>query len=160
MKSCIFHYEFEFIHPFADGNGRTGRLWQTLILYKWKEFFAWLPVETLVHENQDDYYKAIQLSNNAGESTIFVEFMLRMIRDALKELVENQKRSNVGINVATNEEKLMELLLQDGHLTARVLASSLGITERQVQRMISKLKQQGKLVRHGASKNGFWEVKE
>lgn len=168
VKSCIFHYEFEFIHPFADGNGRTGRLWQTLILYKWKGFFAWLPVETLVHENQDDYYKAIQLSNNAGESTIFVEFMLRMIRGALKELVENQKRSNVGanvvrnvgINVVTNEEKLMELLLQDGHLTARVLASSLGITERQVQRMISKLKQQGKLVRHGASKNGFWEVKE
>jgi len=58
VKSCIFHYEFEFIHPFADGNGRTGRLWQSLILQKWKPFFAWLPIETLIHEQQDGYYAA------------------------------------------------------------------------------------------------------
>lgn len=168
VKSCIFHYEFVFIHPFADGNGRTVRLWQTLILSKWKEFFAWLPVETLVHENQDEYYEAIQLSNNAGESTVFVEFMLRMIRDALKELVDNQNSKsgvsenvvrNVGRNVVTNEDKLLELLRQDGHLTAKVLASSLGLTERQVQRMLAGLKKAGKVVRHGATKNGYWEVK-
>lgn len=169
VKSCIFHYEFEFIHPFADGNGRTGRLWQTLILTKWKEFFEWLPVETLVHENQDAYYQAIQLSNNQGESTVFVEFMLRMIRDALKELSENQKAkpdvgrnvgANVGRNVMTNEEKLLELLRQDGHLTAKVLASSLGLTQRQVERMLASLKQAGKVIRHGATKNGYWEVLE
>lgn len=168
VKSCIFHYEFVFIHPFADGNGRTVRLWQTLILSKWKEFFAWLPVETLVHENQDEYYEAIQLSNNAGESTVFVEFMLRMIRDALKELVDNQNSKsgvsenvvrNVGRNVVTNEDKLLELLRQDGHLTAKVLASSLSLTERQVQRMLASLKKAGKVVRHGATKNGYWEVK-
>lgn len=168
VKSCIFHYEFVFIHPFADGNGRTVRLWQTLLLSKWKEFFAWLPVETLVHENQDEYYEAIQLSNNAGESTVFVEFMLRMIRDALKELVDNQNSKsdvsgnvarNVVRNVVTNEDKLLELLRQDGHLTAKVLASSLGLTERQVQRMLAGLKKAGKVVRHGATKNGYWEVK-
>lgn len=168
VKSCIFHYEFVFIHPFADGNGRTVRLWQTLILSKWKEFFAWLPVETLVHENQDEYYEAIQLSNNAGESTVFVEFMLRMIRDALKELVDNQNSKsgvgenvvrNVVINVVTNEDKLLELLREDGHLTAKVLASTLGLTERQVQRMLADLKKAGKVVRHGATKNGYWEVK-
>lgn len=167
MKSCIFHYEFVFIHPFADENGRTVRLWQTLILTKWKTFFAWLPVETLVHENQDEYYQAIQLSNNAGESSIFAEFMLRMIRDALKELVENQKSGsnvganvgvNVGVNVVTNEDKILELLRQDGHLTAKVLASSLGLTDRQVQRLIANLKKSGRIVRHGAAKNGYWEV--
>lgn len=143
-----------------------------MILSKWKEFFAWLPVETLVHENQDEYYEAIQLSNNAGESTVFVEFMLRMIRDALKELVDNQNSKsdvsgnvarnvarNVGRNVVTNEDKLLELLRQDGHLTAKVLASSLGLTERQVQRMLAGLKKAGKVVRHGATKNGYWEVK-
>lgn len=117
----------------------------------------------MVHENQNEYYRAIQLSNNSGESTIFVEFMLQMILDVLKELSKNQNENNVvnnvGINEVTNEEKLLMLLRHDGHLTGKVLASSLGITIRQVQRMIFKLKQQGKVVRHGSSRKGYWEVK-
>src|SRR5659263_591842 len=72
VKACIFHYEFEFIHPFADGNGRMGRLWHTLILSEWKEFFAWLPVETLIKERQEQYYQALNNSNNSGSSTKFV----------------------------------------------------------------------------------------
>ena len=88
VKSCIFHYEFEFIHPFEDGNGRTGRLWQSLILQKWQPFFAWLPVETLVHEKQSGYYDAIAKADKEGESTIFVEFMLQIILDALSEINE------------------------------------------------------------------------
>lgn len=83
VKSCVFYYEFEFIHPFADGNGRTGRLWQSLILQKWKEIFAWIPVETLVYENQDEYYKVLQRADHAGDSTEFVAFMPGMIRSAL-----------------------------------------------------------------------------
>jgi Fic family protein len=90
IKSCVFHFEFEFIHPFMDGNGRMGRLWQSLILQSWQQIFAWLPIETLVHENQDEYYRVLQLSDNAGDSTVFVEFMLRIILKALKELSENQ----------------------------------------------------------------------
>jgi Fic family protein len=163
IKSCVFHYEFEFIHPFADGNGRMGRLWQSLILQKWQPIFAWLPIETLVHENQEEYYRVLQLADNAGESTVFVEFLLRMIRDALKEMSKTQNDrqnvgTNVGVNVGTNEEKILLLLKQDGTLTAKMLAGELGITQRQVERMLAKLKSEGLLVRHGASKNGFWEV--
>jgi Fic family protein len=163
VKSCIFHYEFEFIHPFADGNGRTGRLWQSLILQKWKPFFAWLPVETLIHEQQEGYYEALNASNTKGESTIFVTFMLQIIRDALAEIIETQNShrdvgTNVGINVGTNEEKVLMLLRQDGRLTAKVLASTLGLTERQIERIMASLKKQGRLVRRGASKNGYWEV--
>lgn len=90
IKSCVFHFEFEYIHPFMDGNGRMGRLWQSLIMQNWQQIFAWLPIETLVHENQDEYYRVLQLSDNAGDSTVFVEFMLRIILKALKELSENQ----------------------------------------------------------------------
>ncbi|MCM1038412.1 MAG: Fic family protein [Ruminococcus sp.] len=162
VKSCIFHYEFEFIHPFADGNGRTGRLWQSLMLQKWKEVFAWIPVETLVYENQEEYYKVLQRADVAGESTEFVEFMLGMIRDALKEISDMRNginvAINVGLNVVTNEEKIIALLTQDGKMSAHMLSISVGITERQAQRILAKLKDNGKIIRHGANKNGYWEV--
>lgn len=88
IKSCVFHYEFELIHPFADGNGRIGRLWHTLMLSKWNSVFAWLPIESIIHENQDEYYKAINISNASGESTVFIEFMLEVIKTALEDAVE------------------------------------------------------------------------
>lgn len=162
VKSCIFHYEFEFIHPFQDGNGRTGRLWQSLILQKWKDIFTWLPVETLVYENQEEYYKVLQSADNKGDSTEFVEFMLGMIRDALSEISttqnENDVVTNVVINVVTNEDKVLSMLKQDGKMSATMLANSIGITQRQAQRILSKLKDEGKILRHGANKNGYWEV--
>lgn len=83
ITSSVFHYEFEFIHPFADGNGRMGRLWQTLILTRWKPLFTDIPVESLVHAHQADYYQALQRSSDQTDSAPFIEFMLRMILDAL-----------------------------------------------------------------------------
>lgn len=84
LKSCIFHYEFEIIHPFQDGNGRMGRMWQTLLLYRWKEIFAWLPIETIILERQQEYYKALGTSNDSGDCTVFVEYILQAIRDTLE----------------------------------------------------------------------------
>lgn len=83
IKSCVFHYEFELIHPFFDGNGRVGRLWHTLLLSKWNPLFAWVPVESIIHDRQSEYYRAINESNQAADSTKFIEFMLSAIKSAL-----------------------------------------------------------------------------
>ena len=88
IRSSVFHYELELIHPFADGNGRIGRLWHTLLLSKWNPAFAWLPVESMIHDHQQEYYNAINASNNTGESTAFIEFMLSAIKASLIDVVE------------------------------------------------------------------------
>ena len=89
VTSCVFHYEFEFIHPFADGNGRMGRLWQTLILRHWKPLLSYLPVETLVHERQEAYYHALAAADRQSSATPFIAFMLASLRDALIEATAN-----------------------------------------------------------------------
>lgn len=86
IKSAIFHYEFEFIHPFADGNGRMGRMWHSLLLGQWKELFYWLPVEELIQSRQKGYYDALGAADREADSAGFVEFMLEIIRDSLSDL--------------------------------------------------------------------------
>lgn len=98
IKSSVFHYEFEFIHPFNDGNGRTGRFWQTALLASWKPIFAWVPIESIIKNNQEAYYNSIALSTSQGKSNIFVEFMLDVINNAIKELVDDAKNHSNHLN--------------------------------------------------------------
>jgi len=88
IKSCVFHYDFEFIHPFSDGNGRMGRLWQTLILMQEFPIFEFIPIEHLIKSKQEEYYQALSLSDKAGHSTLFIEYLLDRINEALKELLD------------------------------------------------------------------------
>ena len=143
-------------------------MWHSLILQKWKPLFAWLPIETLIHEHQDEYYRVLNQTNTDGESTVFIEFMLRMIRDTLYEVVQNQGE-NVGQNVGQNvgvklaelktDDKILILLKDNPQMTAQGIADILGKSRRQIERIIAKLKEDGKLERIGASKSGYWVVK-
>lgn len=101
IKSCVFHYELEFIHPFTDGNGRMGRLWQTIILLKFSPVFEFLPIETIIKQKQETYYKALSDSDKEGKATPFIEFMLGVIDKALEGVTKNQR------SALTNMDRLM-----------------------------------------------------
>ena len=164
IKSCVFHYEFEFIHPFQDGNGRTGRYWQTAILGKWRSAFYAAPIENIVWGNQSGYYLAIRRSTLLGNSEPFIDFMLERILQAIKGKGEELKNVgvsvgvNVGVKLSARERDLLELLRLDGTLTAVRIAETYSISTRQAERLLTGLKKKGFLVRKGSDKAGHWEV--
>lgn len=126
ITSCVFHYEFEFIHPFFDGNGRMGKMWSTPLLNRWKPVFGWLPVETLIKERQGEYYKALEVADKAGESTAFIEFMLNTIRDALAELIQTEQVCDQ----VTDQVKRLLSALGNETLSAKELLERLELKHR------------------------------
>lgn len=123
IAGAVFHYEFEFIHPFEDGNGRIGRLWQTLILSKWNPLFAHIPVESLVYEHQQEYYTALNVSTQNGESSVFIEFMLNTIFAALN----SQSAPEVTPEVTPEVKKL--LMAIDGEMSRKQIQEKLGLKD-------------------------------
>ncbi|MDI9570588.1 MAG: Fic family protein [Pseudomonadota bacterium] len=119
VSSCVFHYEFEFIHPFSDGNGRLGRLWQTLILSRWKPLLAYLPVETVVRDRQEDYYRVLAQADERGDATPFVEFMLEALRSAIEEALTSD---HVSDHVSDQVGRLLDALRNKELGTAGLMA--------------------------------------
>lgn len=168
IRSCVFHYEFEFIHPFSDGNGRMGRLWQSLILGKLHPLFEHLPVENMVYSNQESYYNAITESTHKGQCGPFIEFMLGEILTTLKLHQGNEIGDNVGINVGTNvgtndglsenEQQIINLIAVNNRLTIKDAAQALSLSQRQVERLFASLKAKGILSRQGSTKSGNWVI--
>ena len=134
VKSAIFHYEFEFIHPFADGNGRMGRLWHTILLGQWKELFYWLPIEDLIRKRQNDYYDALGRSDKDGDSSEFVHMMLQVIKDTLVEYEGNtdQENDQESDQVKIDNPYVKKLLEVIGNetMSAKELMDALGLSHR------------------------------
>lgn len=172
IASAIFHYEFEFIHPFTDGNGRMGRLWQTLILSEWRPELAWLPVDTLIYHQQREYYRVLGECDKSGDCTAFIAFILDKLAKALRESVsqaENRVREmSVQLSVKMSEEngyslaptakRVLVAVAINPNVTIAQLAKALSVSSRTIERSLKALQERGRLSRVGATKNGYWRV--
>lgn len=153
ILSSVFHYEFVFIHPFGDGNGRMARLWQSALLSKWKEIFEYVPIESLIKQYQEEYYKIIDNCNKAGESTEFIEFMLKMIYETIDKIIIEQNSTK-----ETTEEKIINLIKMNPNITQNEMAEKLGLTRDGIAYNIKNLKDKKIIKRIGSPKTGIWKI--
>lgn len=166
IRSCVFHYEFEFIHPFSDGNGRMGRLWQSLILGRLHPLFEHLPVENMVYANQEAYYNAIETSTAAADSAPFIDFMLQEILNTLKnhqgsslsQAEEWDVRDIVRDKFGISSGQIVELIRDNPHITLDEIASVLSVTRRSIEKKIKELRDAGYIKREGSNKTGRWVI--
>jgi Fic family protein len=164
ITSSVFHYEFEFIHPFTDGNGRLGRLWQTLILSKWHPLFLALPLESVIKDNQKKYYQALEQADKEASSTAFISFMLSAISKTLAQNSQKNASINASQNAPINNTKhktpdaILMLIKDNPQITRKQIADALNKDLRTIGRSIAKLQEAGKLERIGSNKAGHWQI--
>ena len=159
IRSCVFHYELELIHPFADGNGRMGRLWHTLLLSKWNPTFAWIPVESIIHDRQQEYYASINASNVAGESTAFIEFMLSAIKASLIEAIRtsDEMRDEKIDKALFRWNKIQEYLKTHDFIMNADVRKLCGVSSATANRILVELAKEGKLKKY--LQNRHWAYK-
>lgn len=173
IASCALHYELEFIHPFNDGNGRIGRLWQTLILSRWQSVLAFLPVETVIQSRQEAYYQQLSRADSRSDCTDFILFLLEALRDSLANAIEGQPVTPIitraetraetpvkmsGEPAAKTPELLLQMLSAEPELTLRELAIRLGKSRSAVERAAARLVSDGRLRFVGPRKGGHWQL--
>ena len=164
IASAAFHYEFEFIHPFGDGNGRIGRLWQTLILSHWQPMLAFLPVETVIKHRQQTYYQLLTESDQKSDCSAFIEFLLQAIEDSLQEAINTQpdtEKTRVQMRVQTRvqtPELILALLSEHPQMSLAEVAQQIEKSVTTVERAVAKLKTQGRIAFIGPKKDGYWQV--
>jgi len=171
LVSCVAHYELEFIHPFADGNGRLGRLWQTLILSRWNPLLAWLPIEEVIRSRQQDYYESLGQADQQGDLEPFVTYQLQAIHDALRSEIGSEMSSEKSSEMAAKlggvigaerglaiDQRILGDLASEPTLSARRLAERLQLSQRAVEKHLAALQRAGRLRRQGSPRAGHWQV--
>ena len=162
IKSCIFHYQFEYIHPFEDGNGRIGRLWQTILLSKYDSSFKWLPIESMIRNYQTGYYDTIALSNEVCDCTPFIEFMTKMILKSLNESIEESLKENTNVenDMTVNEMRLYSMICDGYYRDIAQAANLMKVSVPTLNRCLKSLKESGAIKKIGNKKTGKWVIVE
>ena len=164
IKSCVVHFELEIIHPFSDGNGRIGRLWQSLILSKWEPLFEWVPIETVIYQHQQRYYETLSLSNRQNDSSIFLEFMLEAILTTLKSYAITKMSDKTSDILSDKEQviynKIRDYLHKHAFITNQKAVALLDLSAASVRRYLVKFVELELLVAQGEKKNRTYYIKE